>query len=196
MVVANNVSQEVDVPPEASSRRAEIVGAALALLEEHGPEAVTMRAIAERLGIRAPSLYKHFPDKDAVEVALVAEGLRDSARHFRRAVRGSSDPLRDLALAYRRWAVRRPHLYRLMTHKPLPRERLPAGVEAAAAAPVVTAVGGDRDLARATWAFAHGMASLEIAGRFPADADLDAAWEAGTSALHEHVHTDEEEDRS
>jgi hypothetical protein len=33
------------------------------------------------------------------------------------------------------------------------------------------------------WAFAHGMVSLEIDGRFPADADLDQAWSAGLAAF-------------
>jgi hypothetical protein len=37
--------------------------------------------------------------------------------------------------------------------------------------------------ARAAWALAHGLVMLEINGRFPADADIDAAWEAGITAL-------------
>jgi AcrR family transcriptional regulator len=166
-----------------SARRSEVVTAALAILEEHGHEAVTMRAIAERLGIRAPSLYKHVADKDALEVALIAEGLHDWAGHFSAAVQGSGDPLGDLAAAYREWATRRPHLYRLMTEKPMPRDQLPPGLESAAAAPIVIAVGGNPDLARVAWALAHGLASLEIAQRFPDDADLDAAWRTAVTAL-------------
>jgi hypothetical protein len=69
-----------------------------------------------------------------------------------------------------------------MTGQPLPRERLPAGVEARAAAPLLSAT-GDPDRARAVWAFAHGMVILELNGRFPADADLDAAWRQGIAAL-------------
>ena len=60
-------------------RRAEVVGAALAILEESGSEAVTMRAIADRLGIRAPSLYRQFPDKRAIEIALIAAGFEEQA---------------------------------------------------------------------------------------------------------------------
>ena len=63
------------------------------------------------------------------------------------------------------------------------RERLVPGVEARAAATVVQAFGGDPDLARAAWAFAHGMTILELDDRFPPDADLDAAWAAGIEAL-------------
>jgi hypothetical protein len=43
----------------------------------------------------------------------------------------------------------------------------------------VIAAGGDPDRARAAWAFAHGMTILELDGRFPPGADLDAAWAAG-----------------
>jgi AcrR family transcriptional regulator len=171
------------VAEPSSDRARQIVQVAGELLEETGPDGVTMRAIAARIGIRAPSLYKHFADKDSLEVALIAEGLRDSARVFDAAVTGAADPLASLAAAYRRWARDHPHRYRLMTHKPLPRERLPEGLEQQAAAPVLRAAGGDPDRARAAWAFAHGMASLEIAGRFPPDADLDAAWSTGVAAL-------------
>jgi AcrR family transcriptional regulator len=170
--------------PRQSGRRDEIVAAALSLLEEQGPDAVTMRSIAQRLGIQAPSLYKHVADKGELEAALIIEGLRDWAEQFGAALQSSRDPLLDVAQAYRAWALRRPHLYRLMTDKPLPRAELPAGLEAAAAAPVVSAVGGDENLARVAWALAHGLASLEIADRFPPGADLDAAWRTAVSALH------------
>jgi hypothetical protein len=70
-----------------------------------------------------------------------------------------------------------------MTGGPLPRERLVPGVEARAARPVLEAMGGDVDAARAVWSFAHGMTILELNGRFPPDADLDAAWERGLAAF-------------
>ncbi|MCU1454225.1 MAG: TetR family transcriptional regulator [Acidimicrobiales bacterium] len=165
-----------------TGRMTEIIDAARDLLEAGGPEAVTMRAIAERLGIKAPSLYKHFPDKEALEAALVAAGYVEQAEAFAAAGR-SRNPLAALARAYRRWAMEHPHLYMLMTNRPLERDRLPDGVEAAAAAPIVKACGGNPDRARAAWAFAHGMTSLELANRFPPDADLDAAWRSGIDAL-------------
>ena len=78
-----------------------------------------------------------------------------------------------------------------MTAEPLPRERLRPGVEARAAAPLVQAV-GDPDLARAVWAFAHGMVILELDERFPADANLDVAWAAGLAAFDAASQTDAE----
>lgn len=161
---------------------------ALDLLEEQGPEGVSMRAIAERIGIKAPSLYKHFRDKEALEVALIAAGFEGMTGAFTEALAPDpDDPLDALAGAYRRWALEHGHLYRLVTHRPIPRERLPAGVEQAAAAPVVEVARGDENLARALWAFAHGMTSLELAGRFPPTADLDAAWHAGLEAIRASI---------
>ena len=38
-----------------------------------------MRRLAEQLGIKAPSLYKHLPDKAALEAAIIATGLEEAA---------------------------------------------------------------------------------------------------------------------
>jgi AcrR family transcriptional regulator len=165
-----------------TARAREIVVAARELLDEHGADALTMRRLAERLGIRAPSLYKHLPDKAALEVAVIATGLEDLAVALEEARHAAAEPAAALATAYRAFALAHPHLYLLMTNRPLPRERLPAGVEDRAAAPVLRAVGNPAR-ARAFWAFAHGMVVLELAGRFPSDADLDTAWQAGIDAF-------------
>jgi AcrR family transcriptional regulator len=207
-----------------SARGREVVAAGRRLLEEEGPEALTMRRLAERLGIRAPSLYKHLPDKAALEAAIIATGFEEAAAAFEAAVDGAAEgggqgahggaggtasdgagtgaggalpasgtggvlpalaaggALPALAAAYRRFALAHPHLYRLMTNGPLPREHLPPGLEDRTAAPVLRAA-GSQARARAVWAFAHGMVMLELDHRFPADADLDAAWQAGIAAF-------------
>ena len=174
-------------PTELTPRAREIVAAARRILEDGGPEALSMRAIAESLGIRAPSLYKHVPDKEALEVALIAEALDEVAdafaAAFEAAVAGAADPLASGARTYREWALAHPHLYRLMMDRPLPRDRLPAGLEDRAGSFLVAATGGDADAARAAFAFAHGMVTLELNGRFPPDADLDAAWLRGIGAF-------------
>jgi len=165
-------------------RAREIADAALQLLEAEGAEGLTMRRLADRLGIRAPSIYKHLPDKEALETAIISIGFELQTAAFETALEGSADPLAALASAYREFAHANPHLYRLMTERELDRARLTPGVEARAALPVHEAVGGDPDLARATWAFAHGMTILELDRRFPPDADLDAAWRRGLEAIH------------
>jgi AcrR family transcriptional regulator len=173
-------------------RARQIVQAARQLLEQEGPEALTMRRLAERLGIRAPSLYKHLPDKAALEAAIIATGLEDIATTLQAALEtataADAEPLAALAGAYRAFALAHPHLYRLMTDQPLPHDHLPPGVEARAAAPLLQAA-GNQDLARAVWAFAHGMVQLELARRFPPGADLDTAWQDGVTAFQAHMTT-------
>jgi len=169
---------------QRSSRAAGIVAAARQILEEEGRDALTMRRIGAAVGIRAPSLYKHFPDKSSVEVALIEIGFKEMADVLSSAI-GQDGSLAALAAAYRGYALAHPHLYRLVTSGPLTRERLRPGVEDRAAAPIL-AVTGNPVSARACWAFAHGMVILELDGRFPPGADLDAAWTAGISALDRH----------
>jgi AcrR family transcriptional regulator len=170
--------------PDPSPRAREIAGRARALLDVEGPEALTMRRLADELGMRAPSLYKHFASKEVLEAAVVALCLEDLAVRFEAAVADASRPDRPAALAraYRCYALAHPHEYRLVNDRPLPRDLLPDGLEARTAAPLVAAMGSP-DRARAAWAFAHGMVSLELNGRFPPDADLDAAWAAGIAGL-------------
>jgi AcrR family transcriptional regulator len=167
---------------QLSPRAREIIDAARELLEEEGADALSMRRLADRLGIRAPSIYKHLPDKQALESALISAGFEELAAVFEDAL-ADDDPLGAIASAYRAFAKAHPHLYRLMTERPLRRELLAPGVEERAAAPVLRAADDDPDTARAAWAFAHGMTVLELNGRFPADADLDAAWAHGLAAF-------------
>jgi AcrR family transcriptional regulator len=68
-----------------------VVAAGRRLLEEEGVEALTMRRLADRVGIRAPSLYKHLPDKAALEAAIIATGLEDTAAAFEAAVQGAGE---------------------------------------------------------------------------------------------------------
>lgn len=166
-----------------SPRARQIVAAARQLVEEEGVYALSMRRLGDRLGIRAPSIYKHLPDKAALENALISATFEEQAALFEAALVGAADPLAALAAAYRDYARRHPQMYRLMTERPLDRQRLTPGVEERAARPIVQAVGGDRDLARAVWAFAHGMTILELNDRFPPNADLDAAWDRGLVAF-------------
>ena len=180
-----------------NERQAQIAGAARALLDAEGPEALTMRRVAGVLGIKAPSLYKHLPDKAALEALVVAAGFAELAAALAAAADGAAaadkahrgdaadaaGKLTAIAGAYRAYAVAHPHLYRLMNYQPLRRDLLPDGLEARAAQPLAEAAGYDEARARAMWAFAHGMVSLEIDGRFPPRADLDEAWRAGLAAF-------------
>jgi AcrR family transcriptional regulator len=168
-------------------RARQIVAVARELLEEDGVEALTMRRLAARLGIRAPSLYKHLPNKAALEAAIIAIGFEDAAAAFDAATDNATEPLAAFAGAYRAFALAHPHLYRLMTDQPLPRDQLPEGVEQRAAAPLLHAVGGNPARARAAFAFAHGMVMLELTQRLPPDADPEVAWREGIAAFQAHA---------
>lgn len=175
-----------NLPPDRdqlTQRARQIIDVARELLEQEGQQGLSMRRIAERLGIRAPSLYEHIPNKATLEAALISDGFREWAELAEQAADTSTDPLLAIGNAYRGYAAAHPHLYRLMTERPLPRAQLSTGVEERAAQPLVDAVGGDPDVARALWSFAHGMVILELNKRFPEGADIDAAWDRGLAAF-------------
>jgi AcrR family transcriptional regulator len=165
-----------------SPRAREIVAVARDVLETEGTEALTMRRLADRLGIRAPSLYKHLPNKAALEVALIAAGLEEAADAMDAAADGAAEPLAALIAAYRAFATDHPQIYRLMTERPLPREHLEPGLEDRAAAALQRAAGSP-ERARAIFGFIHGMVILELNSRFPDDGGLESAWLAGIAAF-------------
>ena len=175
------------VTERLSPRAREIVAAARELLEDEGVDKLSMRSLGERLGMKAPSLYKHFASKQALEATLISIGFEEQAEAFQAALDGSREPLAAMGAAYRAYAKRNPQLYRLMYDRPLNRSLLVAGTEEAASAPSFEAVGGDEELARAAWAFAHGMTIFELNDRFMAGSDLDTAWRRGIDALQAAV---------
>ena len=164
-------------------RAREIVTVARQLLEEEGLDSFSMRRLADRLGVRAPVIYKYFASKSALVAALISVGFQEQAALFEAALTSSDHPLTAMAGIYRAYGRDNPNLYRLMYDRGLERPLLLPGSEERAVIPAVRAAGGDRDLARAAWAFAHGMTILELNNRFPRDADLDAAWRRGMASL-------------
>src|SRR5829696_10550057 len=97
-----------------SPRAREIVAAARLLLEDEGE--ISMRRLADRLGIKAPSLYKHLPGKPALEAALISDAFLEAAERFEQAT-----TMRELGAAYRAFALEHPHVYRLLSQGRLPR---------------------------------------------------------------------------
>jgi AcrR family transcriptional regulator len=167
-----------------SARALDIIAAARAILETEGPDALTMRRLGDALGMRAPSLYKHFADKAGVESALIEEGLREIGEALHRVASrpGQRGAITRLLKTYRFYSVGHPNLYRLATGGRLAREALPTGLEDWAGEPFFLCT-GDPYRAQAMWSFAHGMVILEIDGRFPEGSDLDRTWRAGAAAF-------------
>ena len=172
-------------PPLARPPRVvESVAAARRILEQEGAGALTMRRLAEELSMQAPSLYKHFSGKAALESALIEDSMFDIGAVTHRALHEAAPggPLQSLLVAYRSYCLAHPNLYRLATSGRLQRDTLPEGLEQWAGNPwfVVT---GDPSLAQALWSFAHGMLILEIDDRYPPGSDLDQTWRAGGAAF-------------
>jgi AcrR family transcriptional regulator len=170
--------------PTRSTRVAESAAAARRVLEGEGAAALTMRRLAEEMGIQAPSLYKHFSGKADLELLLVEDAMFEigEVTHEALRTRGPGGPLLKLLVTYRAYGLAHPNLYRLATGGRLPRERLPDGLEEWAGNPwfVVT---GDSSLAQALWSFAHGMVVLELDDRYPPGSDLGSTWRAGAAAF-------------
>jgi len=149
------------------------------LLKEKGIAGLSMRALADRLHIKAPSLYKHISDKDEIIADLQARGLEE----FAAAIKKAGKSRKAKALAYRKWALENPHLYEITVSIPLLRDRLPAGLEDGVTKMIIEITGKDHEHARAVWALMHGLVDLEIAGRFPEDADLELTWKRAVQMI-------------
>lgn len=97
--------------------RAELLDAAAALLSEAGPAALSLRAVAARVGVAATSVYLHFHDIDALKLALAHRCFADFAAARDEAGAGLTDPAEALVArsrAYARYALEHPGEYRLM----------------------------------------------------------------------------------
>jgi AcrR family transcriptional regulator len=101
---------------EGSRLRAEIVAAAARLLERTGNEdAVTLRGVAREAGISAPSIYGHFPDRDAVLDAVIDDGFaRLHAALVGAPATPTSRAVRAVVEAYLSFAQEHPGQYRVL----------------------------------------------------------------------------------
>lgn len=159
----------------AGTRRSDLIALAGDVLETVGCDEFGIAALARAAGIKPPSLYKHFEGLGDIEAELISAGFFALADALEDA-RG----VRAIAAAYREQALARPQLYRLMTSRPLDRPRLRPGAELAAMQALLglfEETPAHHPRARALWAWAHGLVILDIDGRFPDDADVDASWE-------------------
>ncbi|MFC3835031.1 MULTISPECIES: TetR/AcrR family transcriptional regulator [Deinococcus] len=165
-----------------------------------GEEALSMRPLAEELGVRAGSLYRHFDSRAALLRRLAQRAARDLQGEILRAAEGHEprNALQATAGAYLHYARTNPHAYALLL---VPGETLalPGLKTDAGKALWLTLLGlvgalsgdpDDTDHVVALWTLLHGAASLERAGMYGAsgprggitlglNAILDHAQEAG-----------------
>lgn len=157
---------------------AALVRAAIELLDTDGAEAdVSLRAVARKAGVSTGAPYRHFEDRSALLSSVAAVGYRELAALLQSAhpAPESIADLADIAVAYVRFAITRPGLFRVMfagVCDTANLERVDA-VEAinnylrdvikratATKAPEVVAIGA--------WALVHGLAFLFLDGKLDA----------------------------
>ncbi len=175
------------------------------LLAEEGPEALTVRRLAERAGTSPSAVYSLFGDKWGLVDGMFREGFRRFAARIA-AVEHSGDPLADLSAlgdAFRANARANPHLYDLMFGSPFP-QFVPAEETRVFAmgtfGALVEAIGRcvdagllEGDLLTLSSIFfgqVHGMTSLERLGWMPSGEQAGAAWRRAQVALYRGLRPD------
>jgi AcrR family transcriptional regulator len=104
--------------------REAMVEATVALIEELGPERVTVREAARRAGVSSGAPFRHFPNKTALMTAVAEEAMRRFQAEVARALAGarSETPfgrLRALGLAFLHWAIRNPTHFKVISDRSL-----------------------------------------------------------------------------
>ncbi|MBB5154887.1 TetR/AcrR family transcriptional regulator [Saccharopolyspora phatthalungensis] len=103
---------------------------ALEQLAESGPAGISVNAIAKRMGVTGPALYRYFENRDALLTDLVVDAYRDLGDALEDALRthrrkAPATRFRELAARFRGWALQQPHRYLLLFGTPVPGFRAP-----------------------------------------------------------------------
>ncbi|MCD0448064.1 WHG domain-containing protein [Actinocorallia sp. API 0066] len=108
--------------PRAGLSAEAVVDVALGLLDEQGPEALTLAAVAGRAGVATPSLYKHVRNLAELKVLISVRVMGELAARGEAALLGRSgdDGVRALLHAYRDYIREHPHRYAAMAQQPGP----------------------------------------------------------------------------
>jgi AcrR family transcriptional regulator len=180
-------SADAPTPYHHGDLRNALLQAGLELLTEEGAHALSLRAIARRVGVSHAAPYRHFPDKEALLAAIAEQGFLTLATAVREtSAHAPTDPaaqLADVGWAYVQFALQHPAQLRLMfsgvirTPQAYPNlrmageaafEQLAALLRAGQRAQVIRE-GDPRQLALAAWALVHGLAVLLIEQQIPPD---------------------------
>lgn len=163
-----------------------VISEAGELADEVGLDNLTITALAQRLGVKQPTLYKHVAGTSGLHREMAVLAKLELADVMRRSAVGKSgdDALVAISSAYRTWAKEHPGRYAATVRAAAPgdEEDEAAGREALE---VVTSVldgygitGDDAiDVTRALRSSLHGFVSLEAAGGFGLPADVDRSFD-------------------
>ena len=175
--------------PEKTTREA-IVAAGRELVERVGIDGLTMQAVAERVGVRAPSVYQRVRDRQELLSLVVGSTVEDLTSRLD-ATRTERDPRSRLiaqANALRAFAKEQPVGFALVfAAHGVP--RVEPVVVARSVTPVLDAVteltGPEHALdgARLVTAWANGFVTMELGGMLRMGGDVDAAWHWGLERI-------------
>jgi len=158
--------------------REQLCVAAERLFAEQGYEGVTMRALAGELGCSPMTPYRYFENKQAIFDAVRDAAFVRLGDVVERAAAAEADPLkriRRLAHSYLDFARREPRAYRIMFELEKPAGDAPPGplhgwgplLGAMQQAVELGLIEGDPlTLAHLAWVSMHGLATLELSGKF------------------------------
>ena len=168
--------------PRAGHSEERVVEEAELLADEGEP--ITLAALARRLGVQVPSLYKHVAGADDLNRLMSIRAKDEFADVLGRAAVGKAgaDALDALAVAYRQWATKHPGRYASTLRAPDAADADDMAASSRAIQIIFDALGGygldDQDLIDATRIFRstlHGFVTLVAAGAF-ALPDLDRSF--------------------
>ncbi len=171
--------------PRAGLTPAAVVAAGADIADEVGWDRLSLAAVADRLGVRLPSLYKHIASLDGLraEVATLATTQLAAATTSAAVGVAGGDALRALGAAYRRYAVQHPGRYAATLRAPQ-EENGPHAEAAETILRVIFAIlggygleGDDAvDATRGVRSALHGFVALEAAGGFGMPQDVDRSF--------------------
>lgn len=158
---------------QGAALRGEVLEAAMNLLRETGSEeAMSLRAVAQRVGVSVPSIYLHFTDKQALLDAVCEEVFEQLFLELKEASAEAVDPfdaLRRQGVAYVRFALDNPEHYRIVMRGPstyAPEHEIASGafgyvLDTVSSCVALGVLEGDPlSLSLQLWAGTHGLASL------------------------------------
>lgn len=196
------------MPTPSRTSLEEIVAAGRALVALGGVEALTMQAVAQRVGVRAPSLYKRVRDRPALLRLVVEDALLELGASLVAAA-DTGDPaadMRALATEFRAFAHAQPNMFGLLFVSAADRSAPDSDLLARASSPVLRtaeALAGPEDAlhaARTFTAWAVGFVQMELAGAFQLGGDVQEAFDYGigrlTVALSSDLRADASDDRA
>jgi AcrR family transcriptional regulator len=172
--------------PRAGLNRAKVVEEAEQIADEVGLANLTLAALAQRLGIRQPSLYKHIDGIDDLQRALAVRAKTELADTLARATvgRARGDAITAMSHAYRAWALAHPGRYTAAQWVPTPGDTEAEAADWSTVEIVIAVLSGYRlhgddaiDATRALRAALHGFVTLETSGGLKHPADIDRSFE-------------------